>query len=96
MVLRCVLGRLDTPSVQAGCLKRMAGGAQLVAIAMWVAAIIAPNLQTGAEPQHARQDERRRGACPDGATGLASDRLCYSGKHAGPGGRPWVSCSATS
>lgn len=42
MVLRYVLGRMDNPAVQAERFKMLAGGAQLVAIGLLVASIIAP------------------------------------------------------
>ncbi len=42
MVLRYVLGRTDNPAVQAERFKMLASGAQLVAIGILVASIIAP------------------------------------------------------
>lgn len=50
MVLRYVLGRMDSPAVQAERFKMLAGGAQLVAIGMWAAAIIAPIFNAALTP----------------------------------------------
>ena len=50
MVLRYVLGRTDSPAVQAERFKMLAGGAQLIAIGMLVAAIVAPIFNTSLKP----------------------------------------------
>ena len=42
MVLRYVLGRMDSPAVQAERFKMLASGAQLVAIGIVVASIVGP------------------------------------------------------
>ena len=50
MVLRYVLGRTDSPAVQAERFKMLAGGAQLIAIRMLAAAIVAPIFNSGLRP----------------------------------------------
>ena len=50
MVLRYVLGRTDSPAVQAERFKMLAGGAQLIAIGMLAAAIVAPIFNSGLRP----------------------------------------------
>ena len=50
MVLRYVLGRMDNPAVQAERFKMLAGGAQLVAIGMLAAAIVAPIFNPALQP----------------------------------------------
>ena len=50
MVLRYVLGRTDNPAVQAERFKMLAGGAQLIAIGLLAAAIVAPIFNSGLRP----------------------------------------------
>lgn len=50
MVLRYILGRTDSPAVQAERFKMLAGGAQLIAIGMLAAAIVAPIFNPSLKP----------------------------------------------
>ncbi len=50
MVLRYVLGRTDNPAVQAERFKMLASGAQLVAIGILVASIVAPIFNAALKP----------------------------------------------